>query len=109
MIVLAEKIGLLHTEVLVPAAGGEAGLGRVGCLHEPMTLQEFSEKIKTVLKLDNIIAGDAGRRVSKVAVCGGAGAEFIDEALAAGSRYLCDWRCEISYCTERSIQRLEYN
>ena len=30
--VLAEKIGLLHTEVLVPAAGGEAGLGRVGCL-----------------------------------------------------------------------------
>lgn len=83
--VLAEKIGLLHTEVLVPAAGGEAGLGRVGCLHEPMTLQEFSEKIKTVLKLDNIIAGDAGRRVSKVAVCGGAGAEFIDEALAAGA------------------------
>ena len=77
--VLAEKIGLLHT------AGGEAGLGRVGCLHEPMTLQEFSEKIKTVLKLDNIIAGDAGRRVSKVAVCGGAGAEFIDEALAAGA------------------------
>ena len=72
--VLAEKIGLLHTEVLVPAAGGEAGLGRVGCLHEPMTLQEFSEKIKTVLKLDNIIAGDAGRRVSKVSVCGGAGA-----------------------------------
>ena len=68
-----------------PAAGGEAGLGRVGCLHEPMTLQEFSEKIKTVLKLDNIIAGDAGRRVSKVAVCGGAGAEFIDEALAAGA------------------------
>ena len=83
--VLAEKIGLLHTEVLVPAAGGEAGLGRVGCLHEPMTLQEFSEKIKTVLKLDNIIAGDAGRRVSKVAVCGGAGAEFIDEALTAGA------------------------
>lgn len=83
--VLAEKIGLLHTEVLVPAAGGEAGLGRVGCLHDPMTLQEFSEKIKTVLKLDNIIAGDAGRRVSKVAVCGGAGAEFIDEALAAGA------------------------
>lgn len=76
---------MLHTEVLVPAAGGEAGLGRVGCLHEPMTLQEFSEKIKTVLKLDNIIAGDAGRRVSKVAVCGGAGAEFIDEALAAGA------------------------
>ena len=51
--VLAEKIGLLHTEVLVPAAGGEAGLGRVGSLH--------------------------------VAVCGGAGAEFIDEALAAGA------------------------
>ena len=105
--VLAEKIGLLHTEVLVPAAGGEAGLGRVGCLHEPMTLQEFSEKIKTVLKLDNIIAGDAGRRVSKVAVCGGAGAEFIDEALAAGADTFV--RCEISYCTERSIQRLEYN
>lgn len=83
--VLAAQLGLLHTEVLVPAAGGEAGLGRVGCLPATLTLQEFSEKIKAVLKLDRVVVGDAGQKVNKVALCGGAGADFISEALAAGA------------------------
>lgn len=83
--VLAAQLGLQHTEVLVPAAGGEAGLGRVGCLPATLTLQEFSEKIKAVLKLDRVVVGDAGQKVNKVALCGGAGADFISEALAAGA------------------------
>lgn len=83
--VLAAQLGLQHTEVLVPAAGGEAGLGRVGCLLATLTLQEFSEKIKAVLKLDRVVVGDAGQKVNKVALCGGAGADFISEALAAGA------------------------
>lgn len=83
--VLAAQLGLQHTEVLVPAAGGEAGLGRVGCLPAPLTLQEFIEKIKAVLKLDRVVVGDAGQKVNKVALCGGAGADFISEALAAGA------------------------
>lgn len=83
--VLAAQLGLQHTEVLMPAAGGEAGLGRVGCLPATLTLQEFSEKIKAVLKLDRVVVGDAGQKVNKVALCGGAGADFISEALAAGA------------------------
>lgn len=83
--VLAAQLGLQHTEVLVPAAGGEAGLGRVGCLPATLTLQEFSEKIKAVLKLDRVVVGDAGQKVNKVALCGGAGADFISEALTAGA------------------------
>ena len=50
-----------------------------------MTLAEFAEKIKAVLKLERVAVGDAGSIVEKVALCGGAGADFIDEALAAGA------------------------
>lgn len=83
--VLAEKMGLLHTEVLAPAASGAAGLGRVGHLPKAMTLLDFAEKVKAVLQLEKVTVGDAGRMVDKVAICGGAGADFIGEALAAGA------------------------
>ena len=55
------------------------------CAENKIAVYSAHTSLDSVLKLDNIIAGDAGRRVSKVAVCGGAGAEFIDEALAAGA------------------------
>ncbi|WP_337366202.1 Nif3-like dinuclear metal center hexameric protein [Phascolarctobacterium sp.] len=83
--VLAEKLGLRQTEVLLPSAGGEAGLGRIGILPVALTLAKFAEKIKAVLKLERVAVGDAGSIVEKVALCGGAGADFIDEALAAGA------------------------
>lgn len=72
-------MGLLHTS-LITAAGGEASLRtRFGCLHEPMTLQEFSEKLKPSPKLDNMNAGDAGHQKCLKLHCmcngnGGAGA-----------------------------------
>ena len=46
------KIGLLHTEVLVPAAGGEAGLGRVGMFNnEPYDVCRSSVKKLNRLKV----------------------------------------------------------
>ena len=60
------------------------GLGRIGCV-EKMTLTDYAQFVKTALKADYVIVGDAGKQVHKVAVCGGAGSDLIDLALAKGA------------------------
>lgn len=83
--VLADVLQLEHTEVLVKSENGLAGLGRIGSLKKEMPLLKFVDMVKAILKLDKIIVGDAGRKARRIAVCGGAGAEFIKEALEAGA------------------------
>lgn len=60
------------------------GLGRIGYVNE-CTLQEFVGFVKKQLQADYIAFGNAGKQVHKVAVCGGAGADLIPLALAAGA------------------------
>ena len=60
------------------------GLGRIGCV-EKMTLADYAQFVKTALKADYVIVGDAGKQEHKVAVCGGAGSDLIDLALAKGA------------------------
>ena len=60
------------------------GLGRIGCV-EKMTLTDYAQFVKTALKADYVVVGDAGKQVHKVAVCGGAGSDLIDLALAKGA------------------------
>ncbi len=83
--VLSARLGIEHTEVLIPNACDGAGLGRIGNVKTSMSLPEFAEKVKTVLKLEKVAVGDAGKKVNKVALCGGAGAEFVKAALTAGA------------------------
>lgn len=80
--ILAEKIGLLETEVLVPAALGPTdepvGLGRVGRLTKTMTLEALAAKINHIF--DGGIIRMAGRldlSVERVAVCGGSGGSLL--------------------------------
>ena len=82
---LAAVLDVGQTEFLIPNADGTAGMGRIGRLQKPMALLQFAAKIKSVLKLECVAVGDAGKAVSKVALCGGAGADFIDAALQAGA------------------------
>ncbi|MFG3442010.1 Nif3-like dinuclear metal center hexameric protein [Nonomuraea sp. NPDC047897] len=63
------------------------GLGRIGDLPEPVTLEEFSARAaaglpKTAWGIR--VAGDPARRVSRVAVSGGAGDSLLGAARAAG-------------------------
>jgi len=65
-----------------------AGLGRVGELPAPVTLREFADRVAGALPATAAgvrVAGDPGRLVRTVAVCGGSGSSLLDAAASAGA------------------------
>ena len=77
------KLSTIQSERLVTiqdVLDNNNGLGRIGYVQE-CSLQAFAEHVKKQLRADYIVIGDAGRAVHKVAVCGGAGSDLIEEAL----------------------------
>lgn len=62
-----------------------AGLGRIGTLASSVTTRQLAEAVKNSLKAQALTYTDAGRNIKKVAVCGGAGADFLDIALKNGA------------------------
>ena len=78
--VLAKLLKLEDIEVL----DDSNGLGRIGVVEET-SLAEYAQVVKAALKADYVVIGDAGKQVRKVAVCGGAGSDLIDLALAKGA------------------------
>jgi putative NIF3 family GTP cyclohydrolase 1 type 2 len=70
---------------------GPRGLGRVGRLPDPMSLREFVARVAAELPSTAWGvrgAGDPGRVVRTVAVCGGSGGELAAAAAAAGADVL---------------------
>jgi dinuclear metal center YbgI/SA1388 family protein len=64
----------------------EWGIGRVGTLAEPLPASAFLARVKEALNLPEVrMAGPADRTIRTVAVCGGAGASLMKDALAAGA------------------------
>lgn len=78
--VLAKLLKLEDADIL----DDSNGLGRIGVV-EQMPLAAYAQLVKTALKADYVVVGDAGKQVHKVAVCGGAGSDLIDLALAKGA------------------------
>lgn len=89
---LAAALGLTGTRPLQPAAADpRAGLGRIGRLPEPVVLAEFAERVAGALPatVGGVrAAGDPGRRIETVAVCGGSGGSLLPAAAAAGADVL---------------------
>jgi dinuclear metal center YbgI/SA1388 family protein len=89
---LAAVLGLSGAGPLLPDAGDpRAGLGRVGRLPGPGTLAEFADRVAAALPetVGGVrVAGDPGRRVETVAVCGGSGGSLLPAAAAAGADVL---------------------
>jgi dinuclear metal center YbgI/SA1388 family protein len=90
---LAARLGLTALRPLhapapgSPAAGAGRGIGRIGELPTPMSLAEFTRLAARTLPPTAAgvrAAGDPDRQIRTVAVCGGAGDSFLDEAAAAG-------------------------
>lgn len=83
--VMAEEIGLIDIEPLT----SEPGLGAIGILPEPMPLGDFARQVKTSLEAGAVRLSrpveSLGQPVSKVALCAGAGIEFIDDAIKKGA------------------------
>lgn len=62
------------------------GYGIAGELKKPVKLSRFLEQVKTGLGISRLrFSGDPNRPVRRVAVCGGSGAGFIPQAVAAGA------------------------
>jgi hypothetical protein len=63
-----------------------SGIGRIGTLREAVPVPTFLEQIRRALSFDALrMAGPLDRDVRTVAVCGGAGAFLMSDAIAAGA------------------------
>ncbi len=81
------------------------GLAVCGSLPQPLHLLELAEKLKNSLKLQGLRwVGDSGRKIKKVAVCGGSGADLINEAKRAGAQALITG--DVKYHQARDAQSL---
>ena len=87
--VLAARIGLekLSSFVITSQEGGVTeSLGLIGALPAPVQVEMFARTVKERLAVSHVrLAAAAPRPVRRVAVCGGAGAEFIDTAVRLGA------------------------
>lgn len=82
---MAEKLGLTNTQVLAPKIdGGNTGAGLVGSLPTPMAKDDFIKIVKETFYIDCLRSNRwMGQTINKVALCGGAGAFLISEAIKA--------------------------
>lgn len=86
---LAQKLQLQNTQVLLTQdwegeLEGKVGLGMVGNLPEAMSEKEFLQHVKDCLGLTVVkYRGGKKDRIHRVAVCGGAGASLMKNAMAA--------------------------
>lgn len=95
---LAEKIGVENYRILSPTNGEEIGYGAIGELAEAVPFMTFATMVKEVLGAAAIRyiepAGGGESLVKRIAMCGGAGAEFAEEAIAQGADVFVagDWK-----------------
>jgi putative NIF3 family GTP cyclohydrolase 1 type 2 len=82
--------------------GPAYGLGRVGTLSPAMTLGRFADKVKEALGLKSLrLGGLSEDTVSRVAVCGGSGADLWEAALSCGADTLVT--SDVKYHTAQQI------
>lgn len=73
---------------VVPLLNGAdaRGIGRIGTLETAMEPSAFLDRVRAALAFDAVRAAPtSGRAIRRVAVCGGAGAELMADAVAAGA------------------------
>lgn len=95
--VLASRLGLTGARPLVEGADPASGIGRIGVLEGAATLEQFADRIATVLPatVSGVrVAGDPSRLVRTVALCGGAGDSLLShpEVLSADVYVTSDLR-----------------
>ncbi|TAL57188.1 MAG: Nif3-like dinuclear metal center hexameric protein [Bacteroidetes bacterium] len=91
---ICEKLGLNNYKILVPKSSPftpsrgvpTAGSGMIGTLSKPTTEIAFLNRVKKVMKSAHLRhTALLGKKVSKVAVCGGSGSFLLNDAIAAGA------------------------
>ena len=83
---IAELLGLQNLRWLSPMAGEDAGSGLVGELPLPENDKEFFGRVKQLFGVQSLRHSvPDGRQIRRVALCGGAGAFLLRDAVAAGA------------------------
>ena len=85
---LAQVLGVVDTQVLVPSSDPLVGLGRWGHLLEPVTLELFAQQVAAVLPATAHgvrVSGNPEMIVRTVAMCGGSGDSFLSAANAVAA------------------------
>ncbi|PAE17169.1 Nif3-like dinuclear metal center hexameric protein [Virgibacillus sp. 7505] len=73
----------------VEMKGKAYGLGRTGKLPSPMTLHELAQLVKQRYDVQHVrVTGDASASVETVAVLGGSGRDYIDQAMQQADVYI---------------------
>ena len=80
--IFAKLLELSDVEVLQT---GDESVGRIGTLKCPMDCVEFASFVKKTLSAERVQFVRAGGTVSRVALCGGDGKDFVKAAKAAGA------------------------
>lgn len=85
---LAEKLGVRVEGFLdgpqFTAEGKEYGIGRFGFLPSPVEFEDYLCDVKFILNSAGLRFHNAAKPVSKVALCGGSGGEYVEKAVALG-------------------------
>lgn len=85
---IAGRLGLQDVRFFAAKTvdGIEAGSGTVGELPEPMAADDFVLKVKRSFGVECAMCNELLRRkISRVAICGGAGDFLLDDAIAEGA------------------------
>jgi dinuclear metal center YbgI/SA1388 family protein len=84
---LANALGIVDSTPLAPSDNG-LGIGRVGSLSTHVSLVELSALLNNVLPPTATgvrVAGEFVKKVSKIALCAGAGDSYLETALDSGA------------------------
>jgi dinuclear metal center YbgI/SA1388 family protein len=86
--VLADALGLVDREAIVPSVTPGHGLGQVGVLNTPTTLYTLATALGGILPQTASgirVSGDANAPVTRVAVCAGAGDSLLSHPLVTAA------------------------
>ncbi len=80
---LAQLLGIQQYRILVPTQSEQIGLGVIGQLAQPMEYTQFLNHVRNTLHTTYIrYTLPAKQQVQTIALCGGSGAELIENAIA---------------------------
>jgi dinuclear metal center YbgI/SA1388 family protein len=83
---IAEKLGITHYQVLCPSSTDEnVGLGVIGNLPSAMDRSAFVNHVQDVFGCSLRYVEACTAQVQRIAICGGAGSEFLETAIQQGA------------------------
>ncbi len=84
---MAQKLGLENLSFLKPDPSGETGTGLVGTLPQSLKYDELVVKVKNAFNVKCIRSSSVpDERISRIALCGGSGASFAEDAFRSGAQ-----------------------